>query len=706
MEKELIEKYKERLQNELGTDKNVIFSREYQQFRKDVLPPSLTFYENVCGFCERLLKLKVKPGTAEKTQELIESAHLQVSPAGVLATSIILPVLFILLSVLIFLVIFDSLFFALFFFLIGVTGIIVLQKLPGFLASSWRMKSSNQMVLCIFYVVTYMRHTSNLERAIEFASEHLGPPLGLDLRKIVWDVENGKFENIRESLEHYLAGWKKYNLEFVESFHLIESSLFETSDERRLNLLEKSLDSMLDGTYEKMLHYAQNLKSPITMLHMLGVVLPILGLVILPLVVSFMEGVSWYHIAALYNIALPIIVYLLGRSILSKRPTGYGEVDISEFGETRKYRNILIHIGSFELQIHPIFISVILGCTFLFLGFLPLILHSMSPDFELTIFGFDLLGYQQSSKVGVGLIGPFGLWSSVLSLFIPFALAIAFGVYFRLRSKNVVKIREEGKKLEDEFASSLFQLGNRLGDGIPAEVAFEKVAGVLEDTTSGRFFKLVATNIGKLGMSVKDAIFSPKTGALLYFPSSIIRSSMKVLIESVKKGPKIAAQALLSVSRYMKEIHKVDERLKDLLSDVITDMKSQIAFLTPVIAGVVIAITSMITFILGSLSKNIAAIGQDQAGQLTQVAQFFGDSMPTYYFQVVVGVYVFQIVYLLTIMSNGIENGMDKLQERYLLGRNLMTSVVLYVVVAGLLMIVFNFIAIRIVDVAAVLGSP
>jgi len=45
------------------------------------------------------------------------------------------------------------------------------------------------MVLCIFYVVTYMRHTSNLELAVEFASQHLSAPLNLDLRKVLWDVE-------------------------------------------------------------------------------------------------------------------------------------------------------------------------------------------------------------------------------------------------------------------------------------------------------------------------------------------------------------------------------------------------------------------------------------------------------------------------------------------------------------------------------------
>ena len=37
---------------------------------------------------------------------------------------------------------------------------------------------------------------------------------------------------------------------------------------------------MIEGTYEKMLHFAHNVKSPITVLHMLGVILPILGLII------------------------------------------------------------------------------------------------------------------------------------------------------------------------------------------------------------------------------------------------------------------------------------------------------------------------------------------------------------------------------------------------------------------------------------------
>lgn len=706
MTDDIAQKYKKLLEQQLevkaGAGSGQLYSREYQVFRKEILPPSMGFYEKLCSFSGKILQLKVSPETAERLQLAIDTCHLQVTPAGILAAGLVLPIAFMLLSVFVFMVLLDSLFFAMFGVLIGISAIIALQKVPDYLATQWRMKSSNQMVLCIFYVVTYMRHTSNLELAIEFASEHLAPPLSLDFRKIIWDVENSKFETVKDSLESYLHGWRKYNLEFVEAFHLIESSLYETSEDRRLSLLDKSLDVMLDETYEKMLHYAQNLKGPMTLIFMLGVILPILGLVILPLVVSFMEGVAWYHIAAMYNVALPVLVYFVGNNILSSRPTGYGEGDISETNpEIKKLRNIIFKIGGVEFAVSPAFVALFVGALCLGLALLPIIIHTVNPSFELTIAPFKMLDYKESKSVKGLEIGPFGLGASMLSLFFPAALALGFGLWYRLRSANIIKIRNDAKQLEDEFSSALFQLGNRLGDGLPAEIAFQKVAEVVEDTVSGRFFKLVSDNISRLGMSVREALFNDRVGALVFFPSAIIQSSMKVLIESVKKGPLIAAQALLNVARYVKEIHKVNERLKDLLADIISDMKSQIAGLTPAIAGIVVGITSMITFILGNLSGQIQNLGSEQAGtNIGALANFFGDSIPTYYFQLVVGVYVFQIVFILTILLNGIENGSDKLQERYLLGRNLINSTILYCIIAGAVMLLFNIIASRIVDVA------
>ncbi len=736
-------RYKEKIKKELGSLKgnssssssggSKTESRQYQEFKKQWMPKNMTLYEKACEFSEKVLKVEPDAKEAAQIKEAIEVCHLNVTPAGVKSFSFVGPLALIvsvaLLSFLPMLINpeFDpssSMFFVIFAVVIGMILYVPLGSLPQFLASNWRMKASNQMVLAVFYIVTYMRHTSNLENAIDFAAEHLPPPLSMDLKKIIWNVETQKYRNTKESLDAYLETWKKDSMEFVEAIHLIESSLYENSESRRLNSLEKSLSLILDETYEKMLHYAHNLQGPLTMLNMLGIVLPILGLVILPLVVSFMEGVKWYHLFALYNVALPLGVLYLSRSILRTRPTGYGDTDVSESNpEMKKHKNILLNFGGKEYQLHPGFIGAMVFIVFFMIGFSPLIMHAIVPDMDVavteeygiefissptdcktyvapeTIYKFYLGGYK-CNKTGE-VVGPFGLGAALLSLFVPLAFGMGFGLYFKLRSENVIKIRNESKKLEAEFAGALFQLGNRIGDGLPVEIAFSKVADVMSGTVSGKFFEVVSVNITKLGMSVEDAIFDKKRGALVYYPSSLIESSMKVLVESSKKGPLVASQALINVSEYIKQIHRVDERLKDLMADTISSLQSQISFLTPAISGIVIGITSMITGIIGNLADNMKRLSANSAGDGAgagtgmgiDVADFFGLGIPTFYFQVIVGIYVVQIIYIMTVLVNGIQDGSDSLAERYMLGNNLVRSTVLYFFIALIVMLIFNVIA-------------
>ena len=712
---DLKEKYTKRIEEELGIKSSAartikeekrLVSREYREFREEFMPPHLSLYEKLCNFSEKILKIKPDKKKEAILKASIDICHLNITPAGAVSFSLLVPIAIIFFGSLFSYAIFASTFFIFFFFIVGLSLIFPFSKLPEYIANSWRLKASNQMVLCVFYVVTYMRHTSNLELAIEFAAEHLSAPLSLDLRKVLWNVETEEYESVKESLEAYLETWKEYNMEFIESFHLIEASLYEGSEDRRLNSLDRSLDVILGETYEKMLHYAHNLKSPITMLHMIGVILPILGLVILPLVVSFLEGVKWYHIATLYNVALPIAVYYLGKNILSTRPTGYGETDISENPELKKYRNILVKVGKSEIKLDPIWIAILFFMISFFIGISPIILYAIgAPDFGVgdedpsTSCGLQFCMMEYRETAGKN-IGPFGIGASILSLVIVIGIGAGLGVYFNLRSKNVIQIRNRSKELEQEFASALFQLGNKLGDGIPAEMACGKIADNMEGTVSGSFFKLVSSNIRRLGMGVRQAIFDPVYGALVYFPSNLIESSMKVLIESVKKGPDVAAQALINVARYIKEIHKVNERLKDLMADISSSMTSQIKFLTPAIAGIVVGITSMVTSIIGKLNHQIAEFGGAGEGAgIGAIGDMFKSTIPTYYFQIIVGIYVVQVVYILTILANGIQNGADKLNERYELGKNLTRSTILYCFITLVIMVIFSFVAGQIMNV-------
>ncbi len=653
-------------------------SHEYEQFRRDNMPRQNSWYEKSAAWAGKVVG--ISPGKrGPDIQRQIDTAHMSISPSDVLALAIIAPFFTFILS-LVFTVFVPflftgnlSLWFMAFSVIIAIMLYVPLNNMPHFLARRWRQQASNQMVLCVFYMVTYMRHTPNLELAIEFASAHIGPPLALDLKKILWDVETERYQSVSESFENYLKFWRGDANEFIEAIHLIESSLFENTNERRLASLDKSLEVMLDETYEKMLHYAQDLKSPLTMLHMLGIILPVLGLVILPLAVSFFD-MHWTVIFSMYNVLLPLGVFYMGKRILSTRPTGYGEADISQL-----YHEMGEH--SKNPAVEALFIAGVL----LLIGLSPLFMHWFGVG-EIEFGPFEFLGYTDDGY------GPFGLGAGLISICITLAAGLGLWWFYHRRTRSLIEIRRRSRQLEDEFASALFQLGNRIGDGIPAEIAFGKVAATMEGTRGGDFFALVANNITRLGMGVEEAIFNPKHGALVQYPSNLIESSMKVLVESSRKGPVEASKALMSMSTYIKEMHRVDERLKDLLADVLSSMKSQVNFLLPTIAAIVIGITSMITAVLGAIQEQAADLEGGLGGGGLPV-DLFGMGIPTYYFQIVVGIYVVQVVWILAFMISGIENGVDTLSEEYVKGKSLFLATIMYSSIAFVVILAFNLLA-------------
>jgi len=731
---DIVAKYKQRVKEEFGADTSgpspKITSREYEDFKGELYPAHYSAYEKGCNAVDKILKLKSDPKKSQQMLTDLAICHLNVTPGGVMGLAIVtgFAVIFggLLISAIPSLILMQPLIpLYLFSIIAGIVVIPTMLKIPGFMANTWRMKSSNQMVQSIFYIVTYMRHTSNIERAIEFSANHLEPPLSMDFRKILWDVETQQYSNIRDSANAYLDTWKDSQKEFVESFHLIESSLFEGSEDRRLGLLDKSLEVILNGTYENMMRYAHQLKGPMTMLHMLGVILPILGLVILPLVVSFMSSSSpplvlAIYIALLYNVTLPAGVYYLGRTILSKRPAGYGAVDITKKKGMKKFATVQIPTGkNSSISISPLLVAGGVFAILILIGFFPIYMHALDPEFDIParthedydIAAFKLMDYVCKPCPGDGSgtaetcgnectmenrVGPYGMLASLLSLIVTASFGIGVGLYYKLRSKNVIAIREKSKKLEEEFSSALFQLGNRLSDGIPAEIAFAKVGSTMHGTTAGDFFNLATRNITSLGMGLEQAVFDEKVGAMVNFPSKVIESSMKVLVESSKKGPRIAAQALISMSSYMKEIHRVEERLKDLMADIVSSMRAQVKFMLPAIAGIVIGITSMIATILTKLSGQIGELaggGDGGGGGISGIVSIFGIGIPTFHFQIVVGLYIAQIAYILTVLSNGVENGADKLGERYALSKNMIRSVLMFCAIAGVVMVLFNMFA-------------
>jgi hypothetical protein len=471
----------------------------------------------------------------------------------------------------------------------------------------------------------------------------------------------------------------------VEAMHLIESSLYEPSEARRTQILEKALQIILDGVYEKMLQYTREIRSPLTNVYMLGIILPTLGLALLPLASTLLGGVvQIQHVLVLFNVIVPFFVFYMVSQVLLKRPGGYGETSILELNpDYPKYKSK-----------KPWIIAAFIALPILIVSLLPFIFQidfltsnlGLESDYSLSDLGIPFLETTKIfdfKTVEGDTTGPFSPIAAILSLLLPMALALFFSISYKRKTSDLIISRDKTKDLEREFTNSLFQLGNRLGDGIPAEIAFSKVMESTKGQATSDFFSIVNQNIQQGGMPLEKALFDKRRGALIYYPSALIATSMRILVESVKKGLKAAARSLMSISDYVKNIDKINQRLKDLLAEIVTDMKSNMVFLAPLLAGIVVGLSTMITLILSKLNELQATAGSESLGgfaTIGNIASIFDVSqiIPPYFIQISIGIYLIEIIFILTSALVTVSSGQDTLKEKSELSKNLFRGILLY----------------------------
>lgn len=702
--RDILRKYGSMIEKQMKVsdkDTDIGYSKSYASFKQE-MAPSLSGYEKWCKSLGSVIKLNVAKKDEEKIRQQLSVAHLDIEPWQALTLSIMafMSVFFIglIISVAIPLIKGSiSEFPVLFFFLsllIAMFLFYYFNSYPKRLANQWRLKASSQMVPAILYVVVYMRHTSNLEKAIAFASQNLQYPLALDFKKVFYDMQIGKFSTIKESLDSYLETWRDYSPEFIESFHLVESSLFEPDNARRIQTLEKALQVILDGVYDKMLKFTHEVRSPLNNVYMLAVILPVLGIALLPLASAMLGGMLKYtHIFLLYNLLIPFAAFFMLTNILLLRPGGHGETGLLERNPLyAQYKSRTPYYRAFFICL-PLFLIGLLPLIFQYTPIPDLI--GLQKDYTFTELGLTFFGdsylFDFKELPTGGIVGPFGIGALFFGLFFPLAIALFFSMVYKQKTKELIIEREKTNELEAEFNNSLFQLGNRLGNGMPPELVFAKVAESARGLRTEDFFKRVNYNIQQMGMSVEGAIFDPRRGAITFYPSNLIATSMRVLVESVKKGLNVAAISLMSISQYVKNIQKITSRLRDLLAEVISEMKSNMTFLAPLLLGIVVGLAAMITAILNKLQiLQVGGEGAEQLGGMGDILSIFDivTMIPPYFLQIAVGIYLVEIIFILTGALVSIDSGEDRLEKMNKTGKNLRRGVMLYFIIALLSTIV------------------
>ncbi len=629
-------------------------SLDYEEFLKEEkLIKKLTWYENLCGFSEKILPIDPWKSLANEYDKSADFSHLKITSRGAFATAILSTLLVFLVptiisivfnffsaSVLLLPLIFSALTFFYFYYY------------PTRYATLFRIKASAEMMLATIYITIAMRMSPNIEGAVKFAAMNLSGPLAYDLRQLLWDVYTRKYDSMSDALDSFVSKWKKDNQEFAEALTMIKGAVFESKTKLE-ETLDEAIEILLNGTKERMKHYAQEMQTPVTVLNAMGILLPIIGLVFFPIISIFMPEVMKPSMLVVgYNILLPLGVYWLLEIYLERRPYTFHQPDVSKhprFSKQKFFDRIFLTS------------AVIVITTTSLIGY-KLILSSER-------FTPELLMY--STLLTWGVAGSIIFFSIVSSY-------------------NKIKLRNEIVDIENEFAEAIFQLGNQLTRGIPLESAIRNTVPRIRDLKIVKFLEIVLYNIETFGMTFEQAVFDPKNGAINQYPSKTIEAVMRAVVEISRKGMSYVASSLVSISTYLKDMHTVEEDLRDMMSETTSTMSLQSILLAPLTCGVVVGLTAIITQILISLKGAMDKIfgGLESAGPLGSAGGGLINSIvniealiPVHYFQIIVSAYMIEVVSIIAIALSVIGNGEDNLLKKSTLGKLLLISMVIYTLV-------------------------
>lgn len=628
----------------------VPYPREYLRFLEELKQKPSTWYEKACSFAEGILPIKPGVKTRIKIEESLRTSYINATPKGVFSLAIFLAILVIFFVVVgIFLGI--GLSFGIIGFVLGVGVFWYFYNYPASQARSMSVKMSADTVLAILYMVIYMRMSPNVEGAVRFASQNLEGPLAWDLRKLLWDIEVGVYPSADSALMNYSFKWKNKNKEFSEALNMLRSIVVQPA--RREIVYEEVVNSILDGTRERTKHYAASLRMPMLLVHAMGILLPIMGLVLFPIVLIFIADiVKPIFVFFGYNILLPIILYFIVDHVLKIKPPTFSQPDISKAKGVPPLGKF--SIGGAFIPIWPI--AILLGLPIIFLGLF-------------------------------GITDPNVYLSVNFSLLITAGFALVIVIYTFLDSYQKIKVRKDIEKIENEFSTALFQFGNVLSGGTPIETAIEKARVNLKNLKIGEMFNIVSLNMRKFGYTFEDALFDKDVGAIWYYPSKLIHSIMQTIVQSAKKSVMIAANSMVVISRYLKGVHDVKEEINDILGEVTSSMKFLAMFLAPLVAGITVTMAVVILQILSRIGEALGGL-MATAGS-ANVAQTFlfipwalGGTPPITpsTFQLIVGIYMTEVAVLLAIFLNGIEYGEDVVGMRDNIWKILFFGIIIYVI--------------------------
>lgn len=536
----------------------------------------------------------------------------------------------------------------------GLVPFILMQfvvSYPKTLVQYAKIQSIGDIPEVLSYIVMSLKLTPNLETALSYTVKESSNSLIRDLRKLLWDMQVRIYYSVSDAITVFATKWGRYNEAFKRSLHLIQSSIDEPDEAQRMLTLNKALDVGLEGTRDMMRSFADMLHQPIMITYSIGIMIPLSIIAMLPAAGLIGLHITIFQVFFLYDVFLPLILFFYMRHVLLHRPATFSPPHISKLHPSIK------KIDSKK----TILISLIVGIVISFPALL-YILSILAPPLH----NFPLVASSLTldNQIPVSL---FLLWGIVLS----------FSFYTYKVYKPFHQIRKKIRNMEHEFSDALYIIGKRLHEGKSPEESLSYTATTMKGSVISKLFSETVFMLSARHATIHSALFHPEYGSLKQVYSSRIHAIMKLFVQGIKKSQQTASLSIIRLADHLKALQEVEKHIKETLATLTATLRSTATIFAPLIAGVTLAITNLISSIVEKmlLTTNSDPLFTNQGTVLPGIATTFAlENIQPTWFILVIGIYIIELVILLTRFTNGIEDGDDPIAFLYDLSHHLPTA--------------------------------
>ncbi|MEM5855212.1 MAG: hypothetical protein QXG39_02270 [Candidatus Aenigmatarchaeota archaeon] len=653
-------------------------SREVLEIYKEIeRKKKKSLYEIFCNFSYNILRIKFNERKMKEEEKIIKFSMLKIPPTSNISAAF----LFFIFSTLVAFIISLLFNFSYFFYLLFMIGFFTfsIYYYPYLKVKIVRAQASSEMVHCITYMVISLSQIPNLENAVILAYKNLRGPIKADLGKVLSDLVSQKIFTFEEGLNEVADKWYVEAREFSEALKLLIA--YSKNPYQGEKLLDEATSLAVDESYQRMEKYARELKLPTTAIMVLGLILPIIGLTLIPLLTIFLpELLNIIGVFFVYDVFLPTILLILIMFVINGRPLVTSPIELERQFLTFNFLNKQVNILPILLILGLIISMMFIPNIYFHVKNFQLCSAWMNEKFEVEKKPEGLKMNIQECEFLINDLTTPALTTSLFLITIVSLFTLPLILYTGKIMEKMKKIR----RIESELDSILLQISHSLKIGVPFERSILSLSTRSKIFEIEELFKDLKENI-LLGRSLNSALFDKNTGIVKKYNSVMLTSVFRIIADISSKGSIFLSQALETISKHLKKLSLLQNKIEDLIADNVSTIKFMSFFLNPLVAGVATALGLIIMGILISFSVSLGKITPTEISGIPSIGFPMLEVWKTArvspaIFQLVIGIYLIEISIISGILVVGLETGFDYVVWVNYISKILLISTIIFVI--------------------------